>query len=95
MSLSDKELLVLKQATASHKVWRVARFALIPVAVGAVAAALYLVSLPEFARNQLTPYLSGLLILVGVGVAALLFSGWSDTKNETLIELLQNKKNNP
>jgi archaellum biogenesis protein FlaJ (TadC family) len=93
MSLSDKELLVLKQAIASRKMWRIMRIALIPVAVGAAAAALYLVSLPEFAHNRLATYLSGLLMLIAVGVTALLLSGWSDIKNETLIALLQNKQN--
>lgn len=92
MSLSDKELVVLKQAIASHNIWRVLRFALIPVAIGALAAALYLMSLPEFAGHRLTTYLSGLLLLIGVGVTALLFSGWRDVKNETLIALLENKQ---
>lgn len=94
MSLSDQELLALRQAIASHKTWRALRFVLIPVALGAVGSALYLVSSPHFVQNQLTTYLAGLLLLIGVGLAALLISGWKDLTNETLIELLEKKKKN-
>lgn len=91
MPLTDKEQTVLKRAISARRAWRFLRFALIPVALAAVIGAFYILGLPELTRNPLTAYLAGLLLLMGVGLTAFLISGWSDARNETLIELLQRR----
>ena len=92
MSLTDKEKSILEGAVAAQRLWRLLRFALIPVALAAVVGAFFLLGSSDLTRTPLAASLAGLLLVIGVGVTALLVSGWSDDRHETLKKLLQNKQ---
>ncbi len=93
MPLSASESLALSRALAGHKFWLIFRFALLAMAVVAIALGLYLAGSVEFVGNPLTNYLVGLMISIGIGMFSFSISGWSNSRDKLLIDLLEEKSN--